>query len=317
MKALENENIILCLYITEVSMLQLLDDPWAEDGIPVSVYSKWKRNAMEILKDQVKQVKIKRLYFGQEFCSRLIPSIKDILTILQAVHDRNLEFTLVTPYVNDEGLKSVEKLLELLNNQRPGTEVVCNDWGVLLRIKENYNQLVPVIGRLLDKMKRDPRFSPEDYKRFFSEQGFQLLKDSNVTTPSYQRLLQSYNVVRVEFDNVPQGNNVNLADAPFKGSVYAPYGFVTTGRICFIGSLHAVPGNQFRVDTPCRFECRQYEQFMRRNISIMPGAADSSSVQQIELARKGKTIFFTNPDVSWVLPGRGFDRIIIEPRLPI
>ena len=306
-----------CLYLTRAADLSLLRDPWCEEGWPVSVYHSWLRKARETLRAAIGSPSPVRLYFGQEFCQRLLPTVTELHQVMEAARSAGLEFTLVTPYVTDEGLERLESLFASLVSFWSGAEVVCNDWGVLLRLHESYPSLTPVAGRLLEKMKRDPRFTAQDYQQFFSEDGLRLLRDSNATSPEYQRFLQSYRVGRVEFDNVIQGSDVDFAGTPLRGSLYTPFGFVTTGRICFIGSLAAPPERQFRVNTPCRKECRQYEHFLRRNVSAMPGAVGSAGIQQVELARKGNTVFFANPDVTWATPDRGFDRLVFSPRLPL
>jgi len=306
-----------CIYITSAENLALLEDPWAEDDRPVSAYTQWLRAALSGTRDFASGLRPRRLYFGQEFCQRLLPKADDLRLAIEAARKSEARFSFVTPYVTDDGLDRLKPLLGQVESEWPGAEVVVNDWGVLLYLKETHPGLTPVAGRLLEKMKRDPRFSPEDFRRFFSSQGLRMLRDSNATVPAYQRLLQSYGVGRVEFDNVPQGIDIDLSGAPLRASVYAPFGFVTTGRICFIGSLHAPLERRFRVDTPCRRECRTYEQFLRRNLSPMPGAVESPSVHQVELARKGNTLFFANPELSWVDSKRGFDRLIFTPRLPI
>lgn len=70
-----------------------------------------------------------RVYFGNEFCQRLIPSAKELEQVLDFVSEKSLPFTLVTPYVTDEGLRILESLLLKLEKRKPGSEVVVNDWG--------------------------------------------------------------------------------------------------------------------------------------------------------------------------------------------
>ena len=40
------------------------------------------------------------------------------------------------------------------------TEVVVNDWGVLRLVRREFPGLRPVLGRLMNKMMRDPRVAP-------------------------------------------------------------------------------------------------------------------------------------------------------------
>ena len=47
-----------------------------------------------------------RLYFGTEFCQRLLPSKNEIDRVMGFVQENNCAFTLVTPYVTNEGLRN-------------------------------------------------------------------------------------------------------------------------------------------------------------------------------------------------------------------
>lgn len=310
-------DIAMCVFVTDRDGLGRLDEPYAPDPRPACLYVNWLNRARERFAATAPGAGWSRLYFGQEFCQRLLPGVETLRAAIEQAQRRSWGFSLVTPYVTDDGLVRLEPLLDALAGDWPGAEVVCNDWGVLATVGDRYPDLSPVAGRMLDKMKRDPRFSSADYARFFSEQGLNMLRDSNANAPAYQELLRSYRVGRIEFDNVLQGNDVDLSGSGMAGSVYAPFGLVTTGRVCFIGSLGLSSERRFRVGAQCRRECRDYEHFLRRNLSPMPGAVASDSVQQVELARKGNTTFYSHGDVSWVTAKRGFDRLVYEPVVPI
>src|SRR5437867_3594050 len=65
------------------------------------------------------------------------------------------------PYVTDRGLARPRPLLEAAASERgEGTEVVVNDWGVLRLVRREFPGLRPVLGRLMNKMMRDPRVAP-------------------------------------------------------------------------------------------------------------------------------------------------------------
>ncbi len=61
-----------------------------------------------------------RLYFGNEFCERLIPTVQQLTKVLSVVRQKGLAFTLVTPYVTNAGIKRLEKLLTVLAGKLPG-----------------------------------------------------------------------------------------------------------------------------------------------------------------------------------------------------
>ncbi len=97
-----------------------------------------------------------RVYYGDEFCDRLIPSEKELKEVMAEVKEKGLSFTFVTPYVTEAGLNKLIKLFSVLPEK---TEVVVNDWGAFRVIKERFSGLVPVLGRLMIKLKRGPRIA--------------------------------------------------------------------------------------------------------------------------------------------------------------
>ena len=92
-----------------------------------------------------------RLYYGNEFCERLIPSTSQLRQILYYVKRNKLDFSFVTPYVTNCGFKRLNSLFELLKNLGISCEIIVNDWGVLNLINYKYPNLKPVLGRLLTK----------------------------------------------------------------------------------------------------------------------------------------------------------------------
>ena len=72
-----------------------------------------------------------------EFCERLLPSPSQLKKALSFARENDLDFTMVTPYVTNSGLKKVENLIILLSELNPDSEIVFNDWGVFHFIKEN------------------------------------------------------------------------------------------------------------------------------------------------------------------------------------
>lgn len=242
-----------------------------------------------------------RLYFGNEFCERLLPNSEELITALEFVRERGIEFTLVTPYVTEVGLKHVETLLDGLANQRPGTEVVFNDYGIFRLMGRRFSNLVPVMGRLLNKMKRGPRLMvvidrlPETTIEYF--------RNSSLTVPLMREFLTEHQVKRVELDNVLQG--IDLPVIGFSVSVYTPYAYVTTTRMCLTASCDA-PEKEERVGIfPCKRECQKYSFGL------------TSQIMPVMLIRKGNTVFFENPNLPDDLGEKGVSRIVVQPEIPI
>ena len=98
-----------------------------------------------------------RLYFGIEFCERLLPTMQQLKKVISFVKERKVGFTFVTPYVTNKGLKQLEALIPAVAREVPQVEIVFNDWGVFQFLKEARLPVSLVLGRLLTKMKRGPR----------------------------------------------------------------------------------------------------------------------------------------------------------------
>ena len=54
--------------------------------------------------------KYSRLYFGNEFCEKLIPSVTDLKNTLGFVMNKRLDFSFVTPYATNIGLNKLKIL---------------------------------------------------------------------------------------------------------------------------------------------------------------------------------------------------------------
>jgi hypothetical protein len=60
-----------------------------------------------------------RIYFGQEFCERLLPSKDELEQVCAFSEKEGVPLTLVTPYVTDKGLLKLEKLIRLFAEKMP------------------------------------------------------------------------------------------------------------------------------------------------------------------------------------------------------
>ena len=238
-----------------------------------------------------------RLYFGNEFCQHLLPTPQELKDVLDLTH--SFDFTLVTPYVTDEGLTNLEHLLDLLSQRRQGSEVVFNDWGVFNVLREHYPCFEPVMGRPLNKMKRGPRLMtvldniPENTAEYF--------RGSNLSAPLFRRFLRENGVRRVEFDNVLQG-----IDFDFEGmelSLYMPFAYVTTTRACLVNACDIPEKRELVGIFPCQRECQRYTFYLK------------SEVMPVTLVRRGNTLFFENEDIPQGLSR--VSRVVVEPEIPM
>lgn len=244
-----------------------------------------------------------RLYFGNEFCQRLIPSAEELEQALKFASEKSLTFTFVTPYVTDEGLGMLEPLLSKIEETKPGSEVVFNDWGMLYLLNNRHPSLEPVMGRLLHKMKRGPRFM--NLIDILPESTINYFQSCSLDAPLYRKFLVGRGIRRVELDNLLQGIALDLSHSGISGSLYIPYAYITTTRLCLATSCD-VSGNEDEIGIfPCQKECQKYTFLLTH--PVMP----------LSIIRKGNTMFFKNEKVPENITERNINRIVVEPEVPL
>lgn len=270
--------------------------------------------------------KYDRLYFGNEFCERLIPAIAELKRVVSFARDKGLAFTFVSPYVTDSGLARLKPLLDGIEKSGMSCECVVNDWGILNLIARDYPGISPVLGRLLVKQKRCPSLirllkrhsgaqlvkNPQRpaLKRLVIQKKLPLeldayYKGSNASSvPIIHDLLFSLGVRRIELDNVGQGLSLRLPKGKISSSVYFPYIYITTTFFCL--SAGCDTGDSVLKIKSCHKECGKYT-FKFRHKSFPK-----------EILLKGNTQFYKNARChleKW--RKMGVDRIVFEPEIPV
>ncbi len=269
-----------------------------------------------LLINRIKDFKknIDRIYFGNEFCQNLIPTLATLKKWYFFTRVKNKEFTFVTPFVTNNGLKKLKNLLVFLNSQK-NIEVVFNDWGVFKFIKDNFKNLNPALGRLLTKQRRDPRmakiflgkqkvaelFSPNKKTKtiYLPKKAplslFEHYQGSVMNVPIFQKYLLSKGINRVEIDNLVWEMNVNV-NKKIGISIYLPYEYIATTRMC---------GKLTLTYSACKKECKKY--FLQLEDKSLPCPFYSI----------GNTLFYKSKIPSnEYLEKLGIDRIIYQPKLP-
>ncbi|MCX8043268.1 MAG: hypothetical protein N3B18_03990 [Desulfobacterota bacterium] len=240
-----------------------------------------------------------RVYFGDEFCERLLPSPPILKDIMDQVAERGCAFTLVTPYVTQTGLAAVEKLLDILPT---GTEVVFNDWGVFRVMKNRYPHLKPVLGRLMTKIKRGPRIM--NFLDRLPPDALRHLRSTNLGVPHYVRFLLEQGIERAELDNPLHGLDISDVPQELHLSLHIPFVYVTTTRFCLVANCDNPEKKGFIGVFPCGKECRTYTFYL------------DNAVMTTLLIRRGNTIFYKNTTVPDQLKTSPIDRVIISPEIP-
>jgi hypothetical protein len=263
-----------------------------------------------------KRSPLARIYYGPEFCEHLLPSPERLRRVLAAALEAgSLPVTLLLPWATDAGLARIGPLLAVFEEKAgPGAEAVVNDWGVLRLLRREFPGLTPVLGRLMNKMMRDPRVAP-----FYSTgpaEARKALSGSSARLPAYQRFLLDAGVRRIELDPLLQGIDQDLDGTGLRSTLWLPFGYAASGRICVSGSLHLPRADRFRYDLPCRHECQEDSVELRNTRSPFAESRD------LVLWRRGNTVFYPvlgKPleDAIESIPRIGADRVVLELDLPM
>ena len=196
-----------------------------------------------------------RCAFGTEFCENLLPEPAALREALERARHLNIAFTLLTPYASDRGIEGLKQLFALLES---GDEVAFNDWGVLNVLRREFPHLVPVQGRLLNKSLRDPRVMAVYGESSAPNSSLVVLQRSNLDNASYTGLLARMGVGAVEMDCLPQGTDLSFVERGIRVSVYLPFGFISTSRVCMAAGLHYRKPDKFQPGAQCRHECQTH-----------------------------------------------------------
>lgn len=189
---------------------------------------------------------LNRIYIGNQFCHLLFPDEKELFMMLEKAHKESLGITIAFSYIREFMLKSIEKLIKRLaqwcREKDTCIEIVINDWAmadIIARqnaesaikkskdINEMRQYLIPCLGILLNKRKKDPRFP---YKKGNKS----LYSQNNLNEDFYRKYLRSeFEIQRYEWESCgyeqefPQGKN----------SLHLPYYQTNTSQYC---PLHAI-----------------------------------------------------------------------------
>ena len=194
---------------------------------------------------------LNRIYIGNQFCHLLFPDEKELFMMLEKAYKESLGITIAFSYIREFMLKPIEELINRLaqwcKEKDTCIEIVINDWAMAdiiakqnaeLAIKkseainEMRQYLIPCLGILLNKRKKDPRFP---YKKGDKS----LYSQNNLNADFYRKYLQSeFRIQRYEWESCgyeqefPQGkNSLHLPYYQTNTSQYCPlYAICTTGN---------------------------------------------------------------------------------------
>lgn len=213
-----------------------------------------------------------RVYFGNEFCEKRLPGLKELKEVFDFCEDVGVSLTLLTPGVTDPGIARLRRLLDWLAGRGRPCEVVVNDFGVLNVMSEYYPGLTPVWGRLMSNMKTMPRFARQwpgvegvNNPGYFPASTLDLsphqiyaLQSSSFSVGIYRVFLKSKGIGRVELNPLPQGMRLPGKRSSMGVSLHYPWVYVTSSRMCEMGSMNLEKKEKFAPGGGCGAECGKY-----------------------------------------------------------
>jgi hypothetical protein len=213
-------------------------------------------------------ISFSRTYYGAEFSEALIPPPEELERCLFTSLERGLSFTFVTPRVTDHYLEKLKGCFDFLIRASFGTEIVVNDWGVMRLLRKNYNKLLPVLGRLLNRSHKEYEKSNAANLKYFP----------------YRRFLLHYGVKRVEFDCPIQATGINLEKTGLGGSLYFPHDCCVIG-----GTYHVEDTSMYSIDENTR--CSECIKECNNVTDELPQADSSMTGEEVVLPVNGRTPF--------------------------
>ncbi len=222
-----------------------------------------------------------RIYVGDEFCVSRMPSLKMLSKFIGFADKKDVSLTLLTPVLTDQGIEQLTPLFDLLSHWKPACEIVVNDLGVLFFLKKKHPEFHLAMGRLFNKGFKDPRLEIKDIR--MSEKMTSLLNDCSFNQENIQVLAEGLGIQSLEQDLLPYADPGSVGISRLKTSVYLPFGYVTTGRVCFTSGLNGTTDNTFGLQSHCSSPCSAHGMKLKH-----PDLA-------FKLYQNGNTIFYLYP----------------------
>jgi hypothetical protein len=223
---------------------------------------------------------LSRIYVGDEFCLNRLPVLSVLKDIYQFAEKKKFNVTFLTPVLTNEGIEKFIKLFDFINEVDPYSEIVINDWGVLAFLKRKYPSFQLSLGRLLNKGFKDPRLPEPEKTINTSKEASQLLNESTFDLVEYQKKIAELGVIRLERDLMPYANQLSESNCMLRTSIYFPFGYITTSRVCWIASFDQQAGKKFIPGGKCVRRCNEFI-FILKN-----------KVCSLNIVQNGNTIFY-------------------------
>lgn len=239
-----------------------------------------------------------RIYIGNEFCPNLFPKIPILKNLIEKALKENYKITVCFPYLIESAIESTKVVLFELNDwcnrNNQQIEVVINDWG-MFEIVKGYNNLLPILGRLLNKRKKDQRTMWwVGFKKYRKA-----LEENNLNSKHLLDFLNKLGVYRFEFETHAYSNKI----PPGNHSLHFPFFQINTAVHCHLYARCNFKKPDLVLNCP---------QFCTEFCFLFP--------KHLKMIGRGNTIFgfndtlFTQPDQLERYVNGGIDRLVFSPK---
>jgi hypothetical protein len=209
---------------------------------------------------------VKRLYIGNEFCAHLQPTQKLLLDIFQEAKKLELEITWCTSFIEQHNEARYKELVDgveswCMENKRI-IEVVINDWG-MLELVSSKDCFIPILGRLLNVRKKDPRLKHGwGFERNKERLGYNPLNSEHVN-----RFLDANKISRYEYE---MHNHEITFPETSSNSVHFPFYQIGTSISCTLNAL-CVNGSRFHQTAikGCKQYCSTFSTLFPKHLNMI------------------------------------------------
>jgi hypothetical protein len=225
-----------------------------------------------------------RIYVGDEFCVARMPSLPALKRFAESAATLNLALSVLTPVMSDADIARLAPLFAYLNACHPGVEVVFNDWGVMGWLRSAYPALTLSAGRVLNRGFKDPRLKPPPSTHADARGGSDaLLNWSTFDGRWIREYFSELAIERCEKDLMPFNASASGGDVALDTAIYFPFGYVTSGRTCWVASFDQPAEEQFIPPAHCSRPCQD---------SLLELKSDAFGLR---IFQSGNTIFYLYP----------------------
>lgn len=280
---------------------------WFNQNLPWEIYEKLSpQYEIQVMSSmQIKKIlwwnifkNIKWFYFWTEQCEFLVPTLDETKRAIEKIKQFDKKyvsnelkrFVFLTSYywnktIQDRIIKNLKYLNEnanFINPKYKKVEIVVNDFW-LLKLLKDFNNLEPIIWRLLIKTLKNPivdSFSLEDNLHlpweFMKNKSEIEIKEKRTTIANNQRKwFWSSTLKNKYFLNFLEKKSIKRAwldyqiwykqmfEVNINIDIYYPYALIFVWRLCDTSAIENIRRWYYPIDEVCPRTCRKYDMFIK------------------------------------------------------